>query len=184
MKVIHKCALLAVYAFLLIVGALLTRGDAASISRLNLVAEVSAHDFTRIYETTKEWSRRFDILPKETRDELTGSLIHIFPSEVRVYFLPEQGDHSVGVSVALKGDPLLEIASFKKKNAASIVDSGDLYATAVWAGSEGREPLSVITLSEGRAILWHLDALIHCRFIATGDIPAIPQKNARKGYAA
>lgn len=192
MKIIHKYA----FFYFLALFFILNTNSAHSYAGNTLIhwdktIKTSAYKLTQVHRTKEEWQRQLGGLFEETLDELTGSLVCVFSpldnkksGETRVYFLPEQGPLSYGVSTLLKGAPISEVGSFKEKHTAFIVDSGDLYATAVMHDDDGKTLLSVITTSHGQSILWYLDPLLHCRFVATGDLPPLPQENTRKGYAA
>ena len=192
MKIIHKYAFIFFLSLVFILNTHLTQSYATNPPIYsNKHIKTSAYDVTQVHQTKEEWQRQLGALLEEKQDELTASLVCVFPPiekkksvETRVYFLPKEGPLSYGVSILLKGSLPSEVASFKERLSGFIVDSGDLYATAVTRDNEGKELISVITTSQGSPILWYLDPLLHCRFAATGDIPPLPQKNARKGYAA
>ena len=192
MKIIHKYAFLFFLSLVFILNTHLTQSYATNPPIYsNKHIKTSAYDVTQVHQTKEEWQRQLGTLIEEKQDELTASLVCLFPPieekknvETRVYFLPEEGTLSYGVSILLKGSLPSEVASFKERLSGFIVDSGDLYATAVTRDNEGKELISVITTSQGRPVLWYLDPLLHCRFAATGDIPPLPQENTRKGYAA
>ena len=192
MKIIHKYTFFYFLTLFFIMSANFTHSYAENIAiHPDKTIKTSAYEFVQVHRTKEEWQNQLGGLYEEARDELTGSLTCVFSpienknsSETRVYFLPEQGPLSYGVSTLLKGTPISEVASFKERLAAFIVDSGDLYATAVIQDNDGKTLLSVITASQERPVLWYLDPLLHCRFVATGDLPPIPQEGARKGYAA
>ena len=192
MKIIHKYAFIFFLSLVFILNTHLTHSYATNPPIYsNKHIKTSAYDVTQVHQTKEEWQRQLGTLIEEKQDELTASLVCVFPPiekeksvETRVYFLPEEGPLSYGVSIPLKGSLPSEVAFFKERLSGFIVDSGDLYATAVTRDNEGKELISVITTSQGRPVLWYLDPLLHCRFAATGDIPPLPQENTRKGYAA
>ena len=192
MKIIHKCAILFSLPLIFIINADLSHSyESEPLFHPNAIFKISDYGRTTIHRTKEEWRHSLGVIREETHDELTASLVCVFPSiereksvETRVYFLPEKGPLSYGVSIPLKGSLSSEVAAFKERNAAFIVDSGDLYATAVTRDNVGKKVISVITENQGSPVLWYLDPLLHCRFAATGDIPPLPQENTRKGYAA
>lgn len=192
MEIIHKYAFLFFLSLVFIPNTHLTQSYATNPPIYsNKHIKTSAYDVTQVHQTKEEWQRQLGALLEEKQDELTASLVCVFPPiekkksvETRVYFLPKEGPLSCGASILLKGSLPSEVASFKERLSGFIVDSGDLYATAVTRDNEGKELISVITTSQGRPVLWYLDPLLHCRFAATGDIPPLPQENTRKGYAA